>query len=466
MAWAAIRRGRMSDRASRTRLLRQARTLEPRHRGLGFLGWEANWPGLVMAALGGLRLWPRSFDPRIDPLCPVPTAVARINLRLHHALFSFHLPLAPTRAKNSYESQCKLSQTTSSTPEVGGGGRSPSDHPPSLASRGPPPQRPPPQLHRLARRLPRPRARAGHPAAGLRRRLPRRRRQRRGGAARQPQAEFTKPIWEYLDGAASPTRGRDRPGQARQLDPTLAAIESRYGVDRGAVLAIWGMESNYGGNRGSIPVIESLATLAYEGRRRELRRGAADRRAPHPAVRRRRSRPHGRLLGRRHGPHPVHADELPRWPSTSTATGGATSGRRPDRRARLGGELPRHGPAGSAAGPGASRCACRRASTTARPTSRTAARSRTGARGVTLARRRGAARPRPAAIIAPAGARGPAFAVYQNFFVIKKYNNATSYAMGVGHLGDRIMGGGPSPAPGRAASASSRAPRRSSCRSG
>ena len=48
-----------------------------------------------------------------------------------------------------------------------------------------------------------------------------------------------------------------------------------------------------------------------------------------------------------------------------------------------------------------------------------------------------------AAIIAPAGARGPAFAIYHNFFVIKKYNNATSYAIGVGHLGDRIGGGGP-----------------------
>ncbi len=65
------------------------------------------------------------------------------------------------------------------------------------------------------------------------------------------------------------------------------------------------------------------------------------------------------------------------------------------------------------------------------------------ARGVTLSN----GQPLPdygsAAIIAPAGARGPAFAVYHNFFVIKKYNNATSYAMGVGHLGDRIMGGGP-----------------------
>jgi membrane-bound lytic murein transglycosylase B len=48
-----------------------------------------------------------------------------------------------------------------------------------------------------------------------------------------------------------------------------------------------------------------------------------------------------------------------------------------------------------------------------------------------------------AAILAPAGARGPAFAIYENFFVIKRYNNATSYAVGVGHLADRIGGGGP-----------------------
>ena len=53
----------------------------------------------------------------------------------------------------------------------------------------------------------------------------------------------------------------------------------------------------------------------------------------------------------------------------------------------------------------------------------------------------------PAAIIAPAGARGPTFVVFQNFHVIKKYNNATSYAMGVGTLGDRIAGGGGFQAP-------------------
>ena len=43
----------------------------------------------------------------------------------------------------------------------------------------------------------------------------------------------------------------------------------------------------------------------------------------------------------------------------------------------------------------------------------------------------------------PAGANGPAFAVYKNFRVIKRYNNATSYAMAVGHLAERIRGDGP-----------------------
>jgi hypothetical protein len=55
MAWAAIRRGRMSDPAANPNDAGR-QTLEPRHRGLGFLGWATNWPGLVMAAVGGLLL--------------------------------------------------------------------------------------------------------------------------------------------------------------------------------------------------------------------------------------------------------------------------------------------------------------------------------------------------------------------------------------------------------------------------
>ena len=243
-----------------------------------------------------------------------------------------------------------------------------------------------------------------------------------------------------------PTGSRPAGPRGAQLDPTLAAIERRYGVDGEVVLAIWGMETNYGGNRGSMPVIESLATLAYEGRRRDfaeeqliaalriLQAGDVDAGA------------HGRLLGRRDGPHPVHADELSSTTrSTSPATAAATSGRttRPTRWPRRPTTWPTAGwrrgqpwgievrlPRGLQLRLG-------------RPVEPPARSRDWRARGVTLG---STARPLPdhgpAAIIAPAGARGPAFAVYENFFVIKKYNNATSYAMGVGHLGDRIAGGG------------------------
>jgi hypothetical protein len=42
----------------------------------------------------------------------------------------------------------------------------------------------------------------------------------------------------------------------------------------------------------------------------------------------------------------------------------------------------------------------------------------------------------------PAGANGPAFLMTKNFYVIKKYNAADSYAMGVGMLADQIAGYG------------------------
>jgi hypothetical protein len=46
-------------------------------------------------------------------------------------------------------------------------------------------------------------------------------------------------------------------------------------------------------------------------------------------------------------------------------------------------------------------------------------------------------------ILAPAGARGPAFLMTQNFQVILRYNPADAYALAIGHLADRIRGGGP-----------------------
>ena len=49
-----------------------------------------------------------------------------------------------------------------------------------------------------------------------------------------------------------------------------AAFERRHGVPLPIILAIWGHETNYGSYTGDFDLARSLATLAYEGRRREL----------------------------------------------------------------------------------------------------------------------------------------------------------------------------------------------------
>lgn len=45
------------------------------------------------------------------------------------------------------------------------------------------------------------------------------------------------------------------------------------------------------------------------------------------------------------------------------------------------------------------------------------------------------------ALILPAGPTGPVFMIFQNFHVLKTYNYADSYVIGVGHLSDRLAGG-------------------------
>jgi len=51
---------------------------------------------------------------------------------------------------------------------------------------------------------------------------------------------------------------------------TLAGIEARYGVPAEILLGFWGIETSYGTVTGNFDLVRSLATLAYEGRRREL----------------------------------------------------------------------------------------------------------------------------------------------------------------------------------------------------
>jgi membrane-bound lytic murein transglycosylase B len=81
------------------------------------------------------------------------------------------------------------------------------------------------------------------------------------------QPEFTAPAWDYFDNRVhdqSVAVGRQ---MARKWKPWLDRIETRFGVDRYILLAVWSMESNYGEilKRDDIMrnVVRSLATLAY-----------------------------------------------------------------------------------------------------------------------------------------------------------------------------------------------------------
>ncbi len=87
------------------------------------------------------------------------------------------------------------------------------------------------------------------------------------------QAEFAKPIWEYLSSAVS--EGRKATG-AEKLSETpglFDGLEARYGVDREVLVAIWGMESNFGGFIGVNDAANALSNMAVEGRRQAFAEG-------------------------------------------------------------------------------------------------------------------------------------------------------------------------------------------------
>ena len=54
----------------------------------------------------------------------------------------------------------------------------------------------------------------------------------------------------------------------KQNYPLLEKIASEYGVDPCFIVSFWGMETSYGNYMGNFPVIKSLATLAYDSRRK------------------------------------------------------------------------------------------------------------------------------------------------------------------------------------------------------
>jgi membrane-bound lytic murein transglycosylase B len=87
-------------------------------------------------------------------------------------------------------------------------------------------------------------------------------------ALTEAQPEFVKPVWEYLDTAASPRRVSDgRTAMASQA-AALATIEAKYGVPKEILVSIWGNETDFGTDRSAASTSSTaLATLAYDGPR-------------------------------------------------------------------------------------------------------------------------------------------------------------------------------------------------------
>jgi lytic murein transglycosylase len=82
------------------------------------------------------------------------------------------------------------------------------------------------------------------------------------------QPEFKTPIWDYLGALVDEERVAEGRALLARHASTLAAAESRFGVDRHTIVAVWGVESNYGQVRGKWSLPQALSTAACLGSRR------------------------------------------------------------------------------------------------------------------------------------------------------------------------------------------------------
>jgi len=78
------------------------------------------------------------------------------------------------------------------------------------------------------------------------------------------QPEFTLTWAEYSARVLNAGRVSQGRVTAQSSASILAAVTSRYGVDAGPLLGIWGIETNYGTTQGDFDVIDALTTLAWD----------------------------------------------------------------------------------------------------------------------------------------------------------------------------------------------------------
>ena len=249
------------------------------------------------------------------------------------------------------------------------------------------------------------------------------------------QTEVKRSLEDYLAIAAS--QERIVMGRARYaaLAGPFSAIEARYGVEGHVVAAVWGLESFYGTRMGEVPVISALATLAFDGRR-----GAFFRRQLIAAMQILRAGDivQSRMLGSWAGAM-GHTQFIP------TSYLEYAVDHNGDGRRDIWGDDPTDALASSAS------YLARAGWQAGLPWGQEV----TVPAGVAAGRRDTRAWADLGLRAADGGALsgwgqaqllrtpGPDLLLYANYNVILRYNNAQSYAIGIGHLSDRLRGAGP-----------------------
>ncbi|HZH08988.1 MAG TPA: lytic murein transglycosylase [Microvirga sp.] len=84
------------------------------------------------------------------------------------------------------------------------------------------------------------------------------------------QGVFKQSFEQFAGRMVSPARLKGGANMLKKHAGTLARIEQRYGVPGPVLVAIWGLETDFGAVKGNLPVIRSVATLAYDCRRSEF----------------------------------------------------------------------------------------------------------------------------------------------------------------------------------------------------
>ncbi|RWX45543.1 membrane-bound lytic murein transglycosylase B [Candidatus Electrothrix aarhusensis] len=84
------------------------------------------------------------------------------------------------------------------------------------------------------------------------------------------QKEYSLSFANYINNSISLSRIKRGERKMKENAKILQRVHHKYGVPPEVLVALWGLESDFGGFTGNFSTVNTLATLAYEGRRRDF----------------------------------------------------------------------------------------------------------------------------------------------------------------------------------------------------